>query len=79
METVRVKTRGEGLVVNAEASGGSIRVEIVGDDGQVVPGYSAADCVALTTDALDQPVRWKEHSTLPADRSISFAVSDGAG
>ena len=70
LETVRLKPAGDRLRVNADASSGLLSVELVGDDGQAIPGFSAADCVPITDDVLDQPVRWKDHQTLPTDRPI---------
>lgn len=88
VETVCLNPVGDRLRVNADASAGSLGVEVLGDDGQVIPGYSAADCRSLTGDGLDRPVQWKDHETLPADRPIrlrfllkqaslyAFAISD---
>jgi hypothetical protein len=70
VETVPLKPTGDQLQVNADASAGSLAVEVVGDDGQAIPGFSAADCLRITTDAIDLSVRWKDHQTLPTDRPI---------
>lgn len=53
------------LLVNADASGGSIRVEVLGPDGQALPGYSARDSVAIKTDSVSRKVTWKTANELP--------------
>lgn len=53
------------LRVNAAASGGAVKAEILDRDGRVLPGYSLADCVAVTGDGVDQPVAWRGRSQLP--------------
>jgi len=52
------------LLLNAAARGGSVRVEVLDEKGQVIPGFSAQDCLPLTGDGVDQPVRWKSQPTL---------------
>jgi len=47
-----------GMWVNADASGGSIRVQLRTADGEVPDGYSYSDCVPVTADGLAQPVRF---------------------
>lgn len=55
---------GNRLHVNADASGGELVAEIVGQDGQVIAGYEASACEALQVDTLDHTVRWRD---APAD------------
>ncbi len=54
------------LRVNYRAAGGWLKVEVLDEDGQGLPGYGHADCVALTGDSVSQPVVWGSHSELPA-------------
>lgn len=54
------------LRVNCSAVGGSIWVEVLDENGDVLPGYSQADCAPLQDDSTDAPVAWGERSTLPA-------------
>jgi len=49
---------GNGLTVNADAKDGRVVVEIVGEDGQPISGFSKTDCKPVTVDALDAPLRW---------------------
>jgi len=53
------------LYVNANAQAGRLLVELVDvQTGQAIPGYSRADCDAITADALDEKVTWKGQSDL---------------
>src|SRR5512133_862879 len=51
-----------GLTLNADASAGTIRVELLDDQGRRVPGFSVGDAVAITGDSLRHPVAWKGRS-----------------
>ncbi|MGE0755562.1 MAG: hypothetical protein AB7O38_01010 [Pirellulaceae bacterium] len=74
------------LYVNADAAGGSLRVELLSADGFRLRGFTRDDAVAITSDALRHPVAWKERTMkdLPAgsylvrlhlDRAEAFAVT----
>jgi hypothetical protein len=59
------------LLINAEAQGGAIRVEVIGGDGKVLPGYAKSDCLPSTGDGIRQRVRWKAQDVLPStDKGI---------
>ncbi len=59
------------LLVNADARGGSLRVEVLGADGEHLPGFEASDCLPVTTDGTDLPVRWKTQAAVPlADKGV---------
>ncbi|NUM53897.1 MAG: hypothetical protein HUU46_09665 [Candidatus Hydrogenedentes bacterium] len=47
---------GKTLYMNADAKEGSIRVELLGGDGQSVRGYAQSE--VITGDAVRMPVRW---------------------
>jgi len=53
------------LIVNADADGGSVRVELVSESGQTLAGYALADSVALTGDSVRHVVRWTDVTLLP--------------
>lgn len=53
------------LTVNADATRGSIRVEVLNEDGYRLRGFSQDDCRPITGDDLRHVVRWKEKT--PAD------------
>jgi len=52
------------LTVNADASLGSIQVELLDAQGKTVPGFSVDDCIPMTVDGLDHIIRWKSQPTL---------------
>lgn len=50
---------GDTLVVNANAAKGSISVEALDVDDKPIAGFSAAECIPLTTDDVRHVVTWK--------------------
>lgn len=61
---------GRELVVNAIADKGRVLVEVLSgetaDDLKPIPGFTAADGVALTGRGIEQRVTWKNHADLSA-------------
>ncbi|MEX1233153.1 MAG: hypothetical protein WEB58_23080 [Planctomycetaceae bacterium] len=51
---------GDTLLVNADASAGSIRVEALDADGEVIPGFSTEDSMPIESDAVDHVLAWKD-------------------
>ena len=51
-----------GITLNADASDGAIRVELLDENGYRLPGFTREDAVPITGDSLRHPVRWKERS-----------------
>ena len=49
---------GDALEINADASGGSIHVEALDPEGNVIEGFAKADCAAITTDGVHTIVKW---------------------
>ncbi|MDP7163203.1 MAG: hypothetical protein QF792_06905, partial [Phycisphaerae bacterium] len=53
------------LLINADAgpgargAGGYVQAELITPFGQVVEGFGRGDCIAVTADGRDQPLRWK--------------------
>lgn len=48
-----------GLALNADASRGTIRVELLNASGYRIPGYTKFDAVPIAGDGLRQRVTWK--------------------
>lgn len=46
------------VTVNADASAGEIRYEVLEDTGAPIPGYSAAECDPLRSDGLRSTLSW---------------------
>ena len=57
------------LSINADARGGSVRLEIIDPFGRVLPGYSVDDCVPFTGDDTEHQVQWT--SDPQTERTIS--------
>ena len=60
----------KGIEVNGDASNGSIRVEILGDSGYRIEGFTKADSIPIKTDSLRNKSVWKDESVrhLPKGR-----------
>jgi hypothetical protein len=68
------------LELNADAEGGSIRVEVLDAAGRRVPGFLQEDAVAITGDALRHRVYWQDHELgdLPDGEYMLRLHLDGA-
>jgi len=68
------------LLVNADASKGTVRVEIFNEDGYRLRGFTQEDALPLTGDGLDLEAAWKTKSLhdLPAGRYQIRVHLDGA-
>lgn len=69
------------LQLNCRATGGSLKVEVMDASNNVIPGYSLADCIALTSDSVTQTVAWASHSLLPAGEtaiSLRFMLQNAS-
>ena len=49
---------GDGLEVNADATGGSLRVEALDLEGNVIEGFSKDDCEPLTANVIGHLLKW---------------------
>lgn len=65
VETKPITDRTGVLEINADAAHGRVAVEVLDESGRVIDGYAAADCVALESDQIRFPVRWKQREQLP--------------
>jgi hypothetical protein len=60
VETVPVRLQGDRLVLNADASKGSLEVELLSEEGVPLAGYTRSDCETITSDSVRETVRWKQ-------------------
>ena len=80
VETVPLETAAGALYVNADASRGSLRVEVLDASGEVIPGYARADCTPINGDGARLRVRWRDRSMLPESDSLRLRfLPVGAG
>jgi hypothetical protein len=63
-----IKATGGAISLNADASAGTVQVEVLDAEGRRVRGFAQEDAVPITGDGLRHPVRWKGHkfAELPA-------------
>ncbi|MCF6286258.1 MAG: hypothetical protein L3K26_13875 [Candidatus Hydrogenedentes bacterium] len=69
------------LAVNFRADGGWLRAEILDESGNVLPGYSRADCPPLTGDHIEKTMSWGALDHLPETKGamqIRFILRDAA-
>ena len=59
LRTPTVLADGAALTVNASVEG-ELRVRILNDEGQVIPGFDFADSALIRGDAVAHPVQWKQ-------------------
>ena len=52
------------LTLNAGATGGSVRIELIDETGKTIPGYSAEECLPMNCDGVDHIIRWKNQRSL---------------
>ena len=57
--TPLMKLAGSALSVNVETAGGSVRAQLLDGDGKPIPGFALDDCLPITGDELNAPLRWK--------------------
>ncbi len=60
------------MLVNFNSRGGSLKVEVLDADGNVIPGYGRDDCENLKGESVRQPVTWKSKKGLPAGAPVRF-------
>ena len=64
------------LRINANATGGSIRAELLDVADKPVPGFTMGDCDPVSGDSLDHTMSWGGKSQLPDDM-IGAAYLEG--
>ena len=69
---------GAALTVNADASGGSLVVQILDETGHPLPGFAAQDTTPITTDAVAAPVQWSRDLARLKDKPVrlDFALQN---
>ncbi|PYV11929.1 MAG: hypothetical protein DMG07_18125 [Acidobacteria bacterium] len=61
------------MTVNADVRG-ELRVELLDAAGHPIPGYGAAECTPVRSDALAHRVRWKGGTALDSLRGKSISL-----
>ena len=82
LTTRKLRFSGKYLFVNADCREGSLKVEVLDEDGKVIKGYGASDCNAVRTDGTIIRVSWKNRASLKklAGRPVRlrFLLENGA-
>ena len=47
------------ILLNADAGGGSVEVELITPYGEPIPNFTRSDCVPIMSNGKDQEVKWK--------------------
>jgi hypothetical protein len=63
--TPLLQVTGDAITLNCNAKGGEVRLGVLDEASQPVPGLTVADSEPICDDALDAPVRWKGGNRLP--------------
>lgn len=66
MTTRPVIFDGSYLFVNVDSSEGSLKAELLDEDGNVVDGFSADECEPVSEDSTISLVTWKNNDSLAA-------------
>ncbi len=59
LRTPLVLLDGSRLSLNVNAAGGEVKVQVVDESGQAVPGFAFADCQPVSGDSVRKMVRWR--------------------
>lgn len=70
IRTRPLRLAGPNLVVNADAEGGMLRVELQRSDGTVIPGFERDACRPIKGDGLSEKVEWRGGSPVPRNTSV---------
>ena len=67
---------GNNLKLTADvASGGSLKVAVIGEDGNVMEGYGFEDCTAVTANITDGNITWGENDLSALNgQTVSFQI-----
>ncbi|MCP4641318.1 MAG: hypothetical protein GY851_12825, partial [bacterium] len=64
LTTKPLRLDGDTLFINANATGGGIRVEVLDEDGAVMAPFSHNRCVEVAQNGVRIPVRWQDAEVL---------------
>ncbi|MBL9184407.1 MAG: hypothetical protein JNN17_19840 [Verrucomicrobiaceae bacterium] len=70
IETHEFVPEGSKLTVNADVKSGSLAVEVLDADGQVISGYEKETSMIEKRDSVKLAIRWKDAEALPAGKPI---------
>ncbi len=66
---------GSDIFLNAETKpDGWIEAALIDEYGNPIKGFARADCIPIKTDALRQPIRWKDNPRLPSGQMVRLRL-----
>jgi hypothetical protein len=75
VETVPLRCATPGLILNADAARGEVRVALFEADGRPIAGRGLDDCEPLRADAVRRSVHWRGETTMPVDRPVRVRIA----
>lgn len=70
-----LQIEGDHLFVNADCGAdGWLKAELLDDAGNVLPGFTVADCSPVTGDSLRHRIIWRGANTLPTDMPETIRI-----
>jgi hypothetical protein len=75
VETHPLRFAAPGLLLNADAAGGAVRVAVLESNGEPIAGLALGDCEPLRDiDATRAPIRWRREREVPTDRPVRLRI-----
>lgn len=74
VETKPLRLGAPSLIINADASGGQLRVALLEADGRAINGFALEDSEPLRADATRWPARWRSGASVPTNRPVRVVV-----
>lgn len=72
---------GSYFFVNANLENGDMKVEIINEDGSIIPGFSKNDCKSIAGNSVKKRVEWSNSSTLESLKNkkvrFKFYITNG--
>ena len=72
LTTEAVTFNGKYLFINAEAENGSVKAEILDENGNVIEGYSLDDCIAVTKDTTKAMLKFPKDLSSLSGKNVKF-------
>ncbi len=74
LTTVALAIDPETLRINADATGGSVRLEVMDPWGRVLSGYSKDDCVPFSGNDTNYQIKWKSNQSPQKSKASSSGL-----
>lgn len=75
LRTPPVVIEGDTVTLNVDASnGGEVRVQLLDEKGNVIPGFAFDDCRTIGEDAVEAPVQWKGQASAIRNKPVRIDI-----